>query len=131
MKQYNVVNIIPKSTVLNTTVNSSAMQLYDSFGFSIQIVFTGTPTGSFKLQMSNDKAYSGQPNTSGSGLNAPPVSGDWTDIANSTFTVTAAGNVAWDYSWPGFNWVRVQYNDTSGGTSTAVITVSTFNGKGP
>jgi hypothetical protein len=35
----------------------------------------------------------------------------------------------WDYYGPGFNWVRVQYTDTSGGSSTAVIATATFNGK--
>lgn len=114
---------------MNTTLNSTACQVYGAFAFSIQIFFTGTPTGSFKLQMSDYHAYSGQPSTAGTGLNAPPPSGMWTDIANSAFTVTAAGNVAWDYSWPGFNWVRVVYTDTSSGASTAIITSSTFNGK--
>jgi hypothetical protein len=128
MKFVNVPNLIASGTVLNTTINSTAQSFMDLFGFSIQVVITGTPTGTIKLQMSDDISYSGKPTAGGTGLNAPPV--NWTDIANSSFTVTAAGNVAWDYSWPGFNWVRVQFTDTSGGTSTATVTSSTFNGKG-
>jgi hypothetical protein len=128
LKPNNILNIIPASTVMSTTLNSVACQVYGSFAFSIQIFFTGTPTGSFKLQMSDYPAYTGVPNSGGSGLNVSPTT-QWTDIANSTFTVTAAGNVAWDYSWAGFNWVRVVYSDTSGGSSTAIITSSTFNSK--
>lgn len=113
---------------MNTTLNSTAIQVWNAISFSIQIFFTGTPTGNFKLQMSDDAAYSGVPNTNGSGLNVAPVK--WTDISSSSFTVSAAGNVAWDYSWPGFNWVRVVYTDTSSGTSTAIITTATANVKG-
>lgn len=128
MKPNNIKNIIPVGTVLNATRNSVELQVYSSFIFSIQIFFTGTPTGTFKLQASDDQAYSGVPTSLGSGLNAPPT--NWTDVADSTFTVSAAGNVMWNYSYPGFNWVRVVYTDTSSGSSTAVIASSTFNGKG-
>lgn len=128
MKFVNVINLVPASTVMNTTINSTAQPMLDLFSFAIQVVFTGTPTGSIKLQFSNDAAYAGNPRSGTSGLNPPPT--NWTDIANSSFTVTAAGNVGWDYSWPGFNWVRIVYTDTSSGSSTAIITSSTFNGKG-
>lgn len=120
MKPVNVPNLIPLNTVMNATINSVAQQVYNAFIFSIQIVFTGTPTGSFKLQASSDPAFSGMPNE--------PT--HWTDIANSTFAVTAAGNVMWNNLQPGYNWVRVVYTDTSSGSSTAIITDSTFNAKG-
>lgn len=110
---------------MNATINSNPCQLLDSFSFSIQVVFTGTPTGTFKLQASVDPAAASV--GSGNKLN-PPV--HWTDIAGSSFTVAAAGNCAWDYFFPGFNWVRVVYSDGSSGASTAIITSCTFNGKG-
>lgn len=122
MKFYNYPNTIAAGTVMNATINSKPMQLLDTIGFSYQIVFTGTPTGSFKLQASVDPV---NPN----GLN-PIAPTNWSDIANSTFTVTAAGNVMWDYDQPNFTWVRAVYTDTSGGTSTATITSSTLNAKG-
>lgn len=123
MQVYNFPNIIPASTVMNATINSQALQLLNMVGFNIQIVFTGTPTGNFKLQASADPIYKGAP-----GQQYTPT--NWTDIANSTFTVSAAGNVDWNFSGCYYNYVRVVYTDTSGGASTAVITVSTFNGKG-
>jgi len=120
MKPYNRQNIIPASTVMNTTINSTPIQVYNCFVYAIQIVFTGTPTGGFKLQSSNDPAFSSQPG----------YPANWTDIANSTFTVSAAGNVEWNVEQVGYNWVRVVYTDSSGGTSTAVVSSATFNGKG-
>lgn len=127
LKPYNIPNIIPANTVLNATRNSQAIQVYNVLNYAIQIVFTGTPTGNFKLQASNDSAI----NAIASGNYLPPNAPvNWTDIANSTFTVSAAGSVMWNFDDPGYNWVRVVYTDTSGGTSTAIITSSVFNGKG-
>jgi hypothetical protein len=127
---YNVPNIIPANTVMNATINSSAIQLENNYGYSIQIVFTGTPTGSFKLQSSSDPVTKASLNFGANGaVTYTPT--NWTDIADSTFTVTAAGNVMWNYTGlAGYNYVRVVYTDTSGGTSTAIIVSSTFNGKG-
>lgn len=127
MKPYNEPNIIPVNTVMNATINSMAVQVYNAISFGIQVFFTGTPTGNFKLQASCDSAINAISSGNYSGTNLPT---NWTDVANSTFTVSAAGNVEWDYDAPGFNWVRVVYTDTSSGTSTAIITSSTANIKG-
>lgn len=129
MKRYNTPNIIPASTVMATTIDSLAMQLEDMVNFSIQIVFTGTPTGSFKLQASDDPVPKPSQVFGPNGVVTYTPS-NWTDVANSSFTVAAAGNVCWDYNNCGFNYVRVVYTDTSGGSSTAIITSATFNGKG-
>lgn len=118
----NIQNLMPVGTVLNTTRNGTASSLQKIYNFSIQIVFTGTPTGSFKLQGSDDP-YDIPNNTN---AHAPT---NWSDIADSTFSVTAAGKVMWNYSMCGFNYVRPVYTDSSSGASTAVITVSSFNGK--
>lgn len=126
---YNVPNIIPASTVMNTTINSQAMQLENMFGYAIQVVFTGTPTGSFKLQSSCDAVTRASqvfgPN--GAVIYTPT---NWTDITDSPFAVTAAGSTEWNVTDVGYNYVRVVYTDTSGGSSTAIITSATFNGKG-
>lgn len=127
LKPYNIPNIIPASTVLNATRNSIPIQVYNVYNFAIQIFFTGTPTGSFKLQSSCDSAQ----NAIASGnYTAPNIPTHWTDVANSTFTVVASGDVEWNFDAPGFNWVRVVYTDTSGGASTAIVVSSVFNGKG-
>lgn len=111
---------------MNANINSSALPLYQMFGYAIQIVFTGTPTGSFKLQGSCDPVpQAGSPSITAV---IPPV--NWTDIASSTQMVAAAGSIFYNVTDVLYNWVRVVYTDTSSGSSTAIITVSTFNGKG-
>ncbi len=127
LKPFNIKDIIPASTVLNATRNSQAIQVYNVYNYSIQIVFTGTPTGSFKLQASSDSAQNAVSSGNYAAPNAPV---HWTDINNSTFSVIAAGNVQWNVDAPGYNWVRVVYTDASSGVSTAIVTSSVFNGKG-
>lgn len=129
MVTYNLPNIIAVGTVLNATRNSVAIQLQDMIDFSIQIFFTGTPTGSFKLQASNDPVppKTLQPGVNGAITFSPT---HWTDIANSSLAVVAAGDVQWNYHDAGFTFVRVVYTDTSSGASTAVIASAVFNGKG-
>ena len=127
---YNVQNIIPASTVMNANINSQALQLENMFGYSIQIVFTGTPTGTFKLQASADPVTRANQTFGANGVvtYAPT---NWTDIANSSQAVSAAGNIMWNYNQlAGYNYVRVVYTDGSSGGSTAIITVAEFNGKG-
>lgn len=129
MNTYTTQNIIPKNTVMNATLHSLAMQLHDMVDYSIQITFTGTPTGSFFLEASCDPV---PPQTLAPGTNGAIVftPTNWTTVANSTFTVAATGNVQWNYRDAGYTFVRASYTDSSSGASTAIITFATFNGKG-
>src|SRR5271165_6644265 len=109
------------NAVMNTNIASAGIPLLEIIGYAIQAEFTGTPTGTFKLQASNDNCPKGP---------QPPVQPtNWTDIANSPYTVSASGDYMWNVSWTQYNWVRLVYTDTSGGTSTAVLN-SVLNAKG-
>jgi len=107
---------------MNTNLASTAEAIPDIYGYCIQAVFTGTPTGTFKLQASNDAFKQVTPST-------PQVPVNWTDIANSSVDVTAAGDYTWNVIGAFYPFVRLVYTDTSGGTSTAVLT-ATINIKG-
>lgn len=122
MRASPIKNLFPANTVMNSNLASIPVGLYQIFGYTIQLVFTGTPTGSFSLQASADPYYN-NPSSSQAPTN-------WTTIANSTFSVNAAGNVMWNVADVGYNWVQVVYTDTSGGLSSAVITVAEMNIKG-
>lgn len=122
MKIYNKV-ITPALPTMNATINSTPMQLSNMIGFTIQAVWTGTPTGSFKLQASSDAV----PNLAQTTAFVPT---NWTDVATSAQAVSAAGNYMWNVTDVMYNYVRVVYTDTSSGTSTAIVTSLVFNGKG-
>ena len=124
MRTYNYP--IPLSTTtMNTTITSPACQLYNIYGYAIQIVWTGTPTGTLKLQVSSDPVPQGPPNV------IPPFEPThWSDLTDSPFAITAAGDYMWNVYDVMYNWVRLVYTDASGGTSTASITSLVINCKG-
>jgi len=91
------------------------------FGYSIQIVITGTPEGDIKLQGSSDPV----PDASFK-VSTFPVA-NWTDIECSTKTITGAGTLTYDVADVFYNWVRVIYTATSGiGTLTMRLNTKGF-----
>lgn len=121
MKTYN--KQIQTAVVLNANINGPAMPMKNIFMYSIASTITGTPTGTIKLQVSNDP----ETNDTLPLSNNPPTI--WNDVAGSTFTVTAAGKSFWNVTDVAYNYVRVVYTDTSSGASTATMT-TVYNGKG-
>lgn len=103
------------ATSMGASFNLPAIWLGHICNYSIQLVFTGTPNGTFKLQASNDLG--------GPGL-APT---NWTDVANSSQAITAAGDHMWQVENAGYKYVRVVYTRSS---STGSLTVANFNVKG-
>lgn len=117
--------ILQPNVVLNTNINSLPVNLVSTYSYSLQIVWTGTPTGTFKLQASCDPAAGAQGFPGVAVYN--PV--NFTDIPASSLAVTSAGTWLWNGQDQAYNWVRLVYTDASGGTSTATLTVCTVNSK--
>jgi len=104
--------------VAQTNQYSNPISLRHLSAYSIQVTTTGTPSGTFKLQMSNDNPeYGGK---------YPLSTMTWVDIDGSTLTVTAAGNIAWNAQGAGYLWARVVWTKSSGTGTIA----GRFNGKG-
>lgn len=102
-----------KSLAANATVKP--LWLGHISDYSIQLVFTGTPAGTFKLQASVD---AGSPSAQGDAAKYSAVV-NWTDVPSSSQVVAAAGTVMWNIVDAGYNWVRVVYTDGgTGGTGT-------------
>jgi hypothetical protein len=91
--------------------------------YAIQLVFTGTPTGTLSLQCSNDP---GHPNAQSITEQSTDVV-NWTDISGSSQVITAAGNHTWNAENIGYRWVRVVYTRVS---STGSLTSAVANLKG-
>lgn len=97
---------------LSESQNLSAIYLGHIAHYSIQLVYSGSPKGTFKLQASNDP---GRINAA-EAVNQAPIS-NWTDVADSAVEVSAAGNNMWTVQNSGYNWVRVVWtNDDGAGT---------------
>ncbi len=111
------------ATALNANSNGTVQPLKNIYVYSISCIITGTPTGSIKLQASNDPETN---DTTGTPLPAPS---NFADIANSSVNVTTSGVTFYNVDGIGYNYVRVVYTDTSSGASTATMKII-FNGKG-
>lgn len=104
-------------------ITSDPIWLGHIANFSIQIVFTGTPTGQFKLQMSNDD---GRPSASTEAARDYQVN-NFTDIVGSQQQITEAGNHGYTVQNTGYRWVRLVY---TAGSGSGTITTTRFNVKG-
>jgi cytoskeletal protein RodZ len=120
MTAFTVPALIPLGTVLNANINGVSQELQFVAMAAIQVTISGTPTGTFSLQSSCDPVNTGQTQW--------PI--NWTTISGTSTSVTASGNIVWNLNFTGYNWVRIQYSDSSSGTSTATVTQATFVGKG-
>jgi hypothetical protein len=120
--------ILPLGTVLNHTFQSAWIPLAKVLSYGIQIQFTDTCSGAWTLQVSSDPVN--QALATGNltaTLNAPVM---FNTLDNSSFTVSGGGTTGWNYELPpGYNWVRVSYVDSSGGSGTGTITRFQVSGK--
>lgn len=88
---------------------------------SIQAVWTGSPVGSFKLQISNDDVPVAVEPNKPYAQNPSSNVVNWTDYTGSTTAVSGAGDFMWNILESGYRWIRVVYTRTSG-TGTCNIT---------
>lgn len=120
--RFDPVVILSAGDMSTASLNSVGIDLNQTVLYSIQAVFTGAPVGTLKLQISND--FVATPTAGGANL-ASAVT-HWTDYTGSSYSVSAAGDFAWNVFDVGYRWVRMVYTKTSGtGSLTA-----TFCGKG-
>lgn len=120
---------ISTNILMNANYSSPYIQLRNIYTYSLAAIITGTPTGTIKLQASNDpETNDTQTNVTSS--QSPAVGPtNWVDITNSSFSLSAAGETMWNVNAVGYNFVRVVYADGSSGSSTARMNII-FNGKG-
>lgn len=90
---------------------SEAIHLQFLNQYSIQLVFTGTPTGSWYLETSDDQRE--------------PT--NWSVLTGSSQAITEAGNHTWHVRSAAYTWLRVRYQRASGSGS---LTVANITGKG-
>lgn len=110
-------NLLDDSGPLDLSVSQNLQPIWlgHIMHYSIQLKYTGSPAGTFKLQASNDP---GRINSSDAS-NQAPIS-NWTDVADSAITISAAGDCMYTVENAGYNWVRVVYTASSGSGSLTV-----------
>lgn len=119
-----IFNTASSATVPNAPADASLTQtsipiyIGNDFGWSSQIVFTGSPAGTVIAEASNDPQGS---NPQSPGHEAPI---NWTPIANATFTIAAAGNCMFNVTEGYYGWIHFVWTPTSGtGTLTGRVQI--------
>ena len=105
-------DLLDESGAVNLAVDATLKPVWLGHiaNYAIQLVFSGAPVGSFKLQASNDV---GSINSAGSSMQESSIT-NWTDVADSAVAVTASGDIMWTVENAGYTWVRVVWTVTSG-----------------
>lgn len=94
--------------ISSATGGSQALLAFNVHLASIQLIWSGTPVGSLKLQASNDRV----------------VPTNWEDIADTAVAVNGSGSQMWNVHRIGYGWIRVFFTYTSGTgtfTGTAIL----------
>lgn len=116
-----IVNHVSADAVdASTSFNGSPVLLEQFYGYSVQVIITGTVTGSLKLQGSDDFRVPSMNDPTG--VNVV----NWTDITGSTQSISGSGNGIYNSPSCQFRWIRPVYTAVSG-TGTMTINVE---GKG-
>ena len=102
-------SLVASPISMSTNFNTDPVLLDHIANYSLQIVFTGSPVGRFKLQASNDSGRNRftQEKDFSSIIN-------WSDITGTSSGVTTAGNLGWQVENTGYKWFRLVYTRTSG-----------------
>ena len=120
MSQRSIGFIAATGADVSADVDGYAFFIPGVSDISCQAIFTGSPVGTIKLQVSNDPQSPSK--LSGVGQWFPDFNNianqanvtNWTDVANSSQAVSAAGTFTWDYPQCGFAWIRCVYVHSSG-----------------
>lgn len=109
-----VLNALPDTS----SQTSAAIDASQLFRVSVQASFTDSAVaGTLKLQCSND------PSTANNlpGLQAPT---HWTDVPNTSQTITAGASVLIPSTEISYRWVRVVFTESSPGSGTVTATLN-------
>lgn len=107
------LDLIVNAGSMGADILSEAVSLDQVYGCSIQSVYTGTPVGDLKIQVSNDDVP----------LSSQIV--NWFDVG-TTVNIAAAGSNLQKFDFVPYKWLRVFYDRTSGSGTLNV----TLCGKG-
>lgn len=103
------------------SITSDTINLENILYLAVQAVWTGTPTGTIKLQGSCDTGTTIAGNTDGDGVS------NWTDIASATLSPAGSASSGFiELKETGIKWVRLVYTKSGGSGSLT----SRFNAKG-
>lgn len=99
------------SQSLSANFASDAILVDQIYGFSMHLIYTGTPSGILSIECSNDPVQ-----------RASDIA-NWTPISGATVTISAAGDTLFNVDKVYFRWIRIKYTFSS---STGSLSANYF-----
>lgn len=92
---------------------STPFLLKNDYGYTIQLTWTGSVTGTFTVQASNDVGAEASDGT---------ITGvtHWTTLSGSSNAITNAGTLMYNVNLAFYRWVRIVYTASTGGTASLI-----------
>lgn len=107
-------SIITAGNMSLVSVASDAILIDQIYGYSLQCTYSGAPSGSLRVQASNDLT------------NNPDDVSDWDDVGDSVVAISASGDTFYNLDAQFYKYFRVKYDRLSGSGSLTVV----YFGKG-
>jgi hypothetical protein len=102
---------------MTTTLHSAPLELAYSFGYAIQVTYTGSPVGTLILECSNDTPLPADANFAFSSF----VPTNWTTVANSTIAISGPDAIMYNFQGAYYRYVRATYTPSSGSGALTVV----------
>lgn len=99
---------------MGASVTSIGLDLNQQVLGSISAIFSGSPVGTFKLQISNDIVPVNPSATNPVGSDPAGAVVNWTDYTGSSQAISASGDFTWNLLDIGYRWIRLVYTRSSG-----------------
>ncbi len=121
---------IASSASMNTPIASSAISMYQRWGYGIQASYspvpvnstTGVPYGTFALQVSND-------NLSPTQISAGLTPTTWSPLPGSTAVVSGtSGTQIWQSQFFNYRWLQLTWVPSSSASSGILTATVNTNG---
>lgn len=113
-------SIIAAGKSMASSFNSDVIPLKEMSVYFIQIFWSGSPVGSWSVQVSGDV---GQQNPDGTWTGIT----NWSTYSSSSQSITAAGDIVYKITTASEKFARIAYTSVSGSGS---VTTARYNAKG-
>jgi hypothetical protein len=117
MKTTNIVLQFTNSGDMTGTITSQPISMEQVFGYSVELLWTGSPVGTISLQYSDDMGP----------INGGPAVTNWATDTTSTQNTAPWTGFVWNVRCGMYGWARVIYVPT-GGSGTLTGKVETKGG---
>jgi hypothetical protein len=112
-------NLKLNGTDMTSNIISDPIYVGNIINYSIQLVYTGSPNGSFSIQVSNDIVDSIKDVKASDIVN-------WTTLSSTSTNITSSGDMIYEIPDITYQWIRLVWTDSSSGDPSTLTNAVYF-----